>query len=56
MLLNTSALQSTSYQKEIEVKPNQNKDDYNYYSCVDSDNKKGCILFYINNEIKKRHT
>jgi hypothetical protein len=54
MLLNTSALQSANCQKEIEVKINQNKDDYNNYSDVDSDDKKGSILLYIDNEMKWR--
>jgi hypothetical protein len=55
MMLKTSALQSTDCQKEKEVKQNQNRDDYNYYSGVDSDNKKGCILFYFNNEMKRQN-
>lgn len=53
MQLNTRALQSTNCQKEMEVKSNQNGNDYDNYSGVDSDYKKGCILFYINNEMKK---
>jgi hypothetical protein len=55
MRLNASALQSTNCRKEMEVKSNQNRDDYNYYSGVDSDYKKGCVLFCINNEVKERN-